>query len=94
MPDVDGDELRGLRLARLASFGAVQTNITEVGQGFVSLEVVDIDAELEVGTDAALLAECWATLTTLQPICESTTTAFDAVLESAFVSSSGSRTRA
>jgi 5'-nucleotidase len=79
-PDVSPDRLRGLRHARLASFGAVQTNIAEVGHAFVRLEVVDADAELEEGSDAALLADGWATLTALEPICESTTTAFDEVL--------------
>jgi len=48
-------------------------------EGFVRLEVVDPDAELEAGTDAALLADGWATLTALEPICESATAAFDAI---------------
>ena len=38
----------------------MQTNIAEVGKGFVRLELVDVDAELEECTDAALLAEGWA----------------------------------
>jgi 5'-nucleotidase len=69
-PDVEVGALRGLREATLASFGAVQTNVTERGQGFVRLEVTDVAAEFEAGTDAALLAEGWATLTGLQPICQ------------------------
>ncbi len=70
-PDVPPGELRGLREATLASFGAVQTNVTEHGQGFVRLEVVDVNAELEEGTDAAYLADGWATVTALEPICQS-----------------------
>jgi 5'-nucleotidase len=70
-PDVPVGELRGLREASLASFGAVQTNVTEHGQGFVRLEVVDINAEREEGTDAAYLADGWATITVLEPICQS-----------------------
>lgn len=80
-PDVALEQLRGLRRAKLASFGAVQTNIAEVGKGFVRLEIVDVHAEAEAGTDAALLAEGWATLTALAPICEQPTSAFDAVLD-------------
>lgn len=82
-PDLPVDEVRGLRRARLASFGAVQTNVAEVGRGFVRLEVVDVDAELEAGTDAAFLAEGWATLTPLEPICESETHAFDGLVADA-----------
>ncbi|HMC67630.1 MAG TPA: 5'/3'-nucleotidase SurE [Mycobacteriales bacterium] len=80
-PDVPVAEIRGVRQARLASFGAVQTNIAEIGQGFVRLEVVDIDAELEAGTDAALLGDGWATLTALLPICESDARGFACLFE-------------
>jgi 5'-nucleotidase len=69
-PDVPVDALRGLRAAKLASFGAVQTNVTEHGQGFIRVEMADVNAELEEGTDAAFLADGWATVTTLEPICE------------------------
>lgn len=78
-PDVAPESLRGIQRARLASFGAVQTNISEVGQGYVRLEMVDVDAELEAGTDAAYLADGWATVTPLQAICESASDAFDTV---------------
>lgn len=70
-PDVPTDRLRGLRQARLASFGAVQTNIADIGHGYVRVQVVDVGAEFEPDTDAALLADGWATVTLLEPICES-----------------------
>jgi 5'-nucleotidase len=69
VPNVAVDDLAGLRRAGLAAFGAVQTNIAEVGQGFVRVSLSDIDAELEPGTDAALLADGYATVTALIPIC-------------------------
>jgi 5'-nucleotidase len=72
VPPVPLDEIRGLRTARLASFGAVQTNISEVGEGYVGVSIEDIDADVEPGTDVALLAEGYATITPLQPVCEST----------------------
>lgn len=69
VPSVPADELRGLRPARLASFGAVQTTIAEVGEGFLRVEFA-ATGELEAGTDAALLAEGYATLTAIEPLCE------------------------
>jgi len=71
------------RRARLASFGAVQTNIAEVGEDHVRLQIVDVDAEREPDTDAALLAEGWATLTALQPICEASYPPLDMLLPAA-----------
>jgi 5'-nucleotidase len=69
VPNVPAARLEGLRRAELAAFGAVQTNVAEAGHGFVRLEVADIDAELEPGTDAALVAAGYATVTPLVPIC-------------------------
>jgi 5'-nucleotidase len=69
-PNVELSQLRGLRRARLASFGAVQTNIAESGEGFVRVAVADLDARYEPGTDAALVADGYATVTPLRPICE------------------------
>jgi 5'-nucleotidase len=76
VPNVALDELHGLRRARLASFGAVQTNIAEAGQGFVKLSVADVDAPREPGTDAAFIADGYATLTALQPLCEAESVTF------------------
>jgi 5'-nucleotidase len=56
--------------ATLASFGAVQTNVTEMGKGYVKLAYTDVDAELEPGTDAALLADGSAAVTPLTAVCE------------------------
>jgi 5'-nucleotidase len=70
VPNVAIDQLRGLRQARLASFGAVQTTVSEVGEGYVQLGYSDIDAEYEPGTDAQLLAEGYASVTALLAVCE------------------------
>lgn len=69
-PDVAPADVRGRRLASLASFGAVQMTVAERGAGFVRMQMADVDAELEPGTDAALLANGWVTITPLQPVCE------------------------
>ena len=61
--------IRGFESARLASFGAVQAVMTESGAGYVKLDYRGVDAEFEPGTDAALLAEGFATYTALRSVC-------------------------
>ena len=69
-PNIPLDEVRGFEPARLARFGAVQTNVAERGEGYVKVTLAEIDAEYEPGTDAALLAAGYASITTLQAVCE------------------------
>ena len=70
VPDVTEAQLRGLRRATLATFGAVQTHVTEVNEGYVEVSYRDVDRVREPGTDTALLAEGWATFTPLHSVCE------------------------
>ena len=63
VPDVPPADLRGIVAAPLASFGAVQADVAEVGEGFVTLTFSDIDATSEPGTDAGLQVSGWATVT-------------------------------
>ncbi|MFN2583009.1 MAG: 5'/3'-nucleotidase SurE [Candidatus Dormibacteria bacterium] len=70
VPDLALSDVRGIKRAHLASFGAVQTNVQEVGKGWVKLGLVETKDELEPGSDAALLAAGYATVTPLNPICE------------------------
>jgi 5'-nucleotidase len=72
VPSIPLDELRGLRRAHLAPFGAVQTNVTEVGQGYVRVEFAEIDADPEPGTDVAVLRAGYASVTPLAGVCEHT----------------------
>ncbi|HKN37666.1 MAG TPA: 5'/3'-nucleotidase SurE [Acidimicrobiia bacterium] len=69
-PNVPVREVRGLERARLARFGAVQTNVSERGEGYVKVALAEIDAEYEPGTDAALIAAGYATITPLTAVCE------------------------
>jgi 5'-nucleotidase len=69
VPDVDEAALKGLEWAELAHFGAVQVNIAEQGEGYFELSLSDINAEYEPGTDAAFLADGYATVTSLNPVC-------------------------
>jgi 5'-nucleotidase len=81
VPNVEPARLRGLRRATLAKFGAVQTNIAEIGRGYVTVELVAPDAELEPGTDAALLAEGCATMTTLRSVWETDEVPFEEMID-------------
>lgn len=73
VPDVAPDRLRGLRPATLASFGAVQARVKEVGTGYVQLTYSGVEAEDEPGTDHYLLARGWATATMLRaPVSDDT----------------------
>ena len=74
VPNCDLENLRGIREARLARFGAVQTNVVERGEGFVRLAVADTNSVLEEGTDAALLTHGYATVTALEPLCATIST--------------------
>jgi 5'-nucleotidase len=73
VPNTASERVRGLRRAPLASFGAVQTKVTEVGYGYVQLEYSEIDPTNEPDSDAGLLAHNWACITPLVPLCEGST---------------------
>ena len=70
VPDVALDVVRGLVRARLANFGAVQTNVLQRGTGYVQMGISEIDPTTEPDSDAALLASGFATITSLRPVCE------------------------
>lgn len=67
VPDVPPDRLKGLKPATLAHFGAVQAEIGEVGEGFVTATFREIGDRPGPGTDVSLLDEGWATATALRP---------------------------
>ncbi|GIF95783.1 5'/3'-nucleotidase SurE [Catellatospora citrea] len=70
VPDLPADQVRGLCRARFGRFGQVQMRIAERGSGFVRTALEDSGAHLEPGTDMALLADGYATVTPLQPLGE------------------------
>lgn len=69
VPDRPAAEVRGLRRAPLAAFGAVQAVVTEVEHGHLLLTYSDVEITTESDTDAGLLARGWATLTQLRAPC-------------------------
>jgi 5'-nucleotidase len=70
VPDLHVDGIRGLRRARLARFGQVQMSIAEAGEGFVRTSIEESGEELEPGTDVALLAQGYATVTAIRGVHE------------------------
>ncbi|MDZ7677994.1 MAG: 5'/3'-nucleotidase SurE [Acidimicrobiales bacterium] len=70
VPNVGADAVRGLRRAPLATFGAVQTKVSERGHGYVRLEYREVDVTAEPDSDAAMLAHRWASVTPLLAISE------------------------
>lgn len=65
VPDVPNDQLRGLRSARLASFGAVQARVRQAAKNYVTLTYASVDPQEEPGSDHDLLTRGWATATLL-----------------------------
>jgi 5'-nucleotidase len=66
----DSPSVAGVREATLASFGQAQMAVAEQGEGFVRMTVEQNGERLIPGTDIALLADGYATLTALRPPAE------------------------
>jgi 5'-nucleotidase len=66
VPDAPLTNLRGIRSASLASFGAVQASIKEEGVGYVELTYALVEPGEEPDTDHHLLSRGWATWTVLR----------------------------
>jgi 5'-nucleotidase len=71
VPNLPVDEIEGIRWARLAPFGTVQTQIVDAGEGWVKLDYTEPPEEAPADSDAALLAAGFATVTALRPTAES-----------------------
>jgi 5'-nucleotidase len=70
-PDVPSfDQVRGVRRARLATFGAVQFTVSERGEGFLRMTLEDNEAALEEGSDEYYLNRQYATVTPIRPAAE------------------------
>ncbi|WP_133849482.1 5'/3'-nucleotidase SurE [Labedaea rhizosphaerae] len=59
-----------LRWATLATSGRVQSSVTSLREGKIAVRSVVVDGELEPGTDAALLAQGYSTITPLRSVAE------------------------
>lgn len=70
VPDTPPERVKGIRRARLSRFGQVQITVAEAGQGYVRTVLEESGAQLEPGTDLALLAEGYATVSAVSAITE------------------------
>ncbi len=70
IPDVPRHLLLGIRPARLAPFGAVTVNVTEIGEGYVTMRYSAPEERADDGTDVALLRDGCATVSVLEPLGE------------------------
>jgi 5'-nucleotidase len=81
VPDVALENVRGVRRAELARFGQVQVIVAQSGKGYVRMALREPDVSSETGTDLALLADGYATVTPLR----SPTAADDVIVDLAGV---------
>jgi 5'-nucleotidase len=71
VPALARDEVKGLRWARLAAFGAVRAAIAPAeSEGHLQIELRAVDEQLPPDTDTALADAGYATLTTIVGIAE------------------------
>jgi 5'-nucleotidase len=70
VPNIPPEELAGIRRASLASFGAVEMSIVAPSEGYLHVKMSASSAEPEPGTDSAVLAAGYASVTPLQGIRE------------------------
>lgn len=75
VPNLPPAEVGGVRQATLTRYGSVQMTVAEVGEGFIRTTVgadesARIAEQSEPGSDLALLARGYVTVTALRPYCE------------------------
>lgn len=69
VPDLPADQVRGVRRAPLAKFGAVQARVDALEAGGLQVTYSEIDPTADAESDAGLLAAGWATMTLVQAPC-------------------------
>lgn len=70
IPNVPPDQLSGIRTGTLASHGAVQTQIIASADDYLQVTMRETGARPEPGSDAALLAAGFASVTPVRPVSE------------------------
>lgn len=70
VPNVPLQRLRGIRRATLARTGAVEINVVETATDYLQVTMADATEQPGPGTDSALLAAGYASVTAVLPVCE------------------------
>ena len=68
VPNLPIDEVKGVRWARLATFGTVRSAMVEAGDGRLQMELRDTGEPLPADTDTALVKAGWAAVTSITGI--------------------------
>ena len=69
VPVAPRGRIQGIRQARLADAGAVELSIVEAAVGYLRVTMAETGKQPAPGTDSALLAAGYATVTALRPVC-------------------------
>lgn len=77
IPNVPQEELRGIRYGSLAEFGVVQLSVVETAEDHVQVSTTGLGGATEPGSDSALLADGYASVTALRPVCEASASWLD-----------------
>lgn len=81
VPNLPIDEVRGVRWARLATFGTVRSTMVESGDGRLQMELRDTGEPLPADTDTALVQAGWAAVTSITGIRAAERVPIDEVLD-------------
>jgi len=65
VPNVEADDVLGLRWATLAPFGSVRAAVAEATEGRIQMELREVDEELPPDSDTALVQAGWAAVSSL-----------------------------
>jgi 5'-nucleotidase len=77
IPNVPHERLRGIRYGSLAEFGVVQLSVVETAEDHVQVSMTELGGNAEPGSDSALLADGYASVTALRPVCEASASWLD-----------------
>jgi 5'-nucleotidase len=70
VPNVPACQLRGIRRGALATVGAFELTLEATARDSLHVTVVAPATAPPAGTDAALLADCFASVSPVAPLCE------------------------
>jgi 5'-nucleotidase len=70
VPNLPPERLRGIRRARLAAVGAVHLSVAPPDEGYLEVGLAGPPGEPEPGSDSAVLAAGFASVTPLHAVCE------------------------
>jgi 5'-nucleotidase len=77
IPNVPQGQLRGIRYGSLAECGAVQLSVVETAEDHVQVSMTELGGPAGPGSDSALVADGYASVTALRPVSEASASWLD-----------------